>query len=135
MRRIPWLIFAVLAFSLLVYAVEPLIFSECSATPENNRVVISWVTKSESGISKFLILRSSDDKTFSEVGSKMAKGSAGSYSFTDENVIFKVPQTFFYKIRAVKRDNTLVEDSESLLVNPNISSIFRTWGAIKAIFR
>jgi hypothetical protein len=112
-----------------------IIFSECSATPANNKVNLTWVTKNESGVSKFLIMRSMDDKVFDEVGFTLAKGAGGNYSFTDANVIFKDTQTFFYKIRAVRSNNSVVEDSESLMVNPNISGIFRTWGAIKAIFR
>ncbi len=134
MRRISFLIAVLLPVYVLAYA-GFIVFSECSATPANNRVTISWVTKSESGVSRFLILRSMDDKIFSEVGSTLARGTAGNYSFTDANVIFKDTQTFFYKIRAVKSNNTMVEESESLIVNPNISGIFRTWGAIKAIFR
>jgi hypothetical protein len=134
MRRIPFLVIMVVCLSMLAYA-GLFIFSEYSAMPANNQVTVSWVTKSETGINKFLIMRSSDDKFFSEVGSRLARGSAGSYSFTDENVIFKEQQTFFYKIRAVKSDNSVVEETESLIVNPNISGIFRTWGAIKAMFR
>lgn len=133
MRRISFLFIMILSFSLLAYA--GYIFSEYSATPANNKVTVSWVTKAESGIARFIILRSSDDKTFNEVGSKLARGNAGNYSYTDENVIFKGPQTFFYKIRAVRNDNSIVEETESLIVNPNISGIFRTWGAIKAMFR
>jgi hypothetical protein len=134
MRRISFFMMVLLPVCLLAFS-GYIIFSECSATPANNRVTISWVTKTESGVSKFLILRSMDDKVFSEVGSALARGTAGNYSFTDANVIFKDTQTFFYKIRAVRSNNTVVEDSESLMVNPNISGIFRTWGAIKAIFR
>jgi len=134
MRRIS-LIIAVLLPVYLLALTGYIIFSECSATPANNKVTISWVTKTESGVSKFIILRSLDDKVFSEVGNTLARGTAGNYSFTDANVIFKDTQTFFYKIRAVRSNNTIIEDSESLLVNPNISGIFRTWGAIKAIFR
>ena len=111
------------------------VFSEYSATPANNKVTISWITKSESGISRFVILRSTDDKSYSEVGSTLARGTAGNYSYTDTNVLFKDTQTFFYKIRAVRSNNAMVEETESLIVNPNISGIFRTWGAIKAMFR
>jgi len=35
----------------------------------------------------------------------------------------------------VADDNTVVEETQSLIVNPNISGIGRTWGAIKAMFR
>ena len=133
MRRISCLAIIILSFSLLAYG--GFIFSEYSATPANNKVTISWVTKSEVDVRKFVIMSSMDDKLFREAGSMMARGSGGNYTFVDENVMFKDTQTFFYKIRAVKSDNSVVEETESLIVNPNISGIFRTWGAIKAMFR
>ena len=133
MRRI-YSLLIIFSFCIMAYA-GLFVFSEYSATPANNKVTISWITKSESGVSRFLILRSADDKIFSEVGSTLARGTAGNYSYTDANVLFKDTQTFFYKIRAVKSNNTIVEETESLIVNPNISGIFRTWGAIKAMFR
>ena len=133
MRRISCVFIFIVSFSLMAYA--GFIFSAYSATPANNKVTISWVTTTELEVARFIILRSSDDNTFSEVGSKLAKGTAGNYSYTDENVIFKGPQTFFYKIRAVRNDNSLVEETASLLVNQNISGMLRTWGAIKAMFR
>jgi hypothetical protein len=135
MRRFSFLIVVLLPVCLLAYT-GYMIFSECSATPANNKVTISWVTKSEQGVSKFKIVRSTSiDGLYGEIGSVMAKGLGSNYTFTDTNVIFKDSQTFFYKIHAVNSNNAVVEESGSLLVNPNISGIFRTWGAIKAIFR
>lgn len=111
------------------------IFLEYSATPYTNSVVIEWVTKSESDVEKFAILRSSDDKNFVEIGSVDCKGTGERYSYTDDNVVFKDSQTFFYKLRAVNSDDSSVEETQSLIVHPNISGIYRTWGAIKAMFR
>ena len=111
------------------------IFEEYSATPETNRVTIRWRTSSEADVVKFAILRSMDDQSFSEVSAVSAKGQGQEYTFIDENVIFKSTQTFFYKIRAIRSDNTTIEETQSLIVNPNISGIYRTWGAIKAMFR
>lgn len=111
------------------------IFLEYSANPSANSVVVEWVTKSESGVEKFVVLRSSDDKNFVEIGSVDSKGTGQSYSYTDDNVVFKETQTFFYKLRALRSDETSIEETESLMVHPNISGIYRTWGAIKAMFR
>lgn len=111
------------------------IFLEYSATPYTNNVLIEWVTKSESDIDRFLILRSNDDKNFVEIGSVDRKGTGEHYSYTDDNVVFKDSQTFFYKLRAVNSDDSSVEETQSLIVHPNISGIYRTWGAIKAMFR
>ena len=111
------------------------IFLEYSATPSSNYVIVEWVTKSESGVEKFVILRSNDDKNFVEIGSVESEGTGQSYSYTDDNVVFKESQTFFYKLRAVRSDDSSVEETQSLIVHPNISGIYRTWGAIKAMFR
>ncbi len=111
------------------------IFEEYSATPETNRVTIRWRTTSEAEVVKYSIMRSMDDNSFVEVSTVSAKGQGHEYTFVDENVIFKSSQTFFYKIGAMRSDNSLVEETQSLIVNPNISGIYRTWGAIKAMFR
>jgi hypothetical protein len=121
---------------LFSWAYANFIFLEYSATPSTNSVVIEWVTKAESGVHRFAILRSTDDENFREIGSVVAKGVGSNYSYTDDNVVFKESQTFFYKLRALKEDGTIVEETEqSLIVHPNISGIYRTWGAIKAMFQ
>jgi hypothetical protein len=132
MKKILTTLLTIFCFFSLAFA--NFIFTEYSATPSNNRVIIEWVTKTEQGVNKYLILRSTDDQNFSEIGVVSSK-SGNKYSFTDENVVFKDSQTFFYKLRAVRDDNSVVEETQSLIVHPNISGIYRTWGAIKAMFR
>jgi hypothetical protein len=127
--------FLIFITTLVVVAFANFIFLEYSATPATNKVTLTWVTKSETNVSRFIIMRSTDDDVFNEIGSVPAKGSGNQYKYIDENVIFKSNQTFFYKLRALNSNNSIVEETESLIVNPNISGIFRTWGAIKAMFR
>jgi hypothetical protein len=129
---IPLLIITTLLVSALFAGT---IFQEYSATPETNQVTIKWRTSSENQVVKFKIMRSMDDQSFSEVSTTAAKGQGEDYTFVDENVMFKSTQTFFYKIQALRSDNTIIEETQSLIVNPNISGIYRTWGAIKAMFR
>jgi hypothetical protein len=133
MRKLSILILSLLCLFSLAFA--NFIFQEYSATPSNNSVVIEWLTKSEDGVNKFTILRSTDDQNFFEIGNVLSKKQAQTYYYTDENVVFKDTQTFFYKLRAVRADNSLIEETQSLIVHPNISGIYRTWGAIKAMFR
>ena len=124
-------------FTLLIVslAFAGTVFVEYSATPYDNKVTIAWRTGSETGVDQFQIQRSTDDNAFIEIGSVNKQGDGSQYEYIDDNVIFKGSQTFFYKIRAIKSNGTLVEESQSLIVNPNISGIYRTWGAIKAMFR
>jgi len=133
MKKIIITIIAIFCLCSLAFA--NFIFLEYSATPSNNNVVIEWVTKTEDGVSKYLILRSTDDQNYVEIGFVSSAKSNLNYSFTDDNVVFKETQTFFYKLKAVRDDNSLIEETQSLIVHPNISGIYRTWGAIKAMFR
>ena len=111
------------------------VFVESSATPQDNKVSITWRTEAEKDGDQFQVLRSYDDNTFVEIGAINKKGDGSDYEYIDDSVIFKGSQTFFYKIRAVKSNGTMLDETESLIVNPNLSGIYRTWGAIKAMFR
>jgi len=124
-----------LLFFAVSLAFANFIFLEYSATPSNNSVFVEWETKSESGVSRFIVLRSIDDQNYIEIGSVDVKEPGYKYSFTDDNVLFKDSQTFFYKLNAVRTDNSSIEETQSLIVHPNISGIYRTWGAIKELFK
>jgi len=132
MNRKTWLLLILIIFPLELFAVN--IFSECSATPETNRVTLVWITKSETNIRYFSIVRSNDDNNYLELKRMIPKGPGYRYEFVDENVMFKSVSVVFYKIRAYDSSGNLLEET-SLMVHPNISGIFRTWGAIKAMFR
>ncbi len=110
------------------------IFVECKASPSNNRVKITWTTSSEEGIAYFVILRSNNDANYVELTRIAPKGAGSQYEYIDRNVMFKDISIFFYKVRAIDQNGKILEEM-SLLVHPSISDIYRTWGAIKAMFR
>lgn len=114
------------------------------AWSDGNSVVVEWKCPSEISISKFELQRSSDDINFTTVETFSSKGSGYVYKFTDEDVFFKdvnpgdeSPQSesrYSYRLRIINVDNSYVL-SNSVTVKPNISSIRRTWGMIKEMFR
>ncbi|MBN2424862.1 MAG: hypothetical protein JXR46_04705 [Calditrichaceae bacterium] len=112
------------------------IFTEYNAEPETNRVTISWLTKAENDVKQFVILRKkSSENIFREIKRINVQGPGTQYTYVDENVVFKDITPLFYKIRAVNGNNVMKEESDDMMVHPNVSSIFRTWGTIKAIFQ
>ena len=134
MRKPLILLFILVITISLLYAGT--VFEECSAVPATNQVTIKWRTLSETNVVKFAVKRGMDiNNITNEVRRVTARGQGSDYQFVDENVMFKSSQTFFYRISALGSDESVIEESESLIVNPNISGIYRTWGAIKAIFR
>ncbi len=123
-----------LGFMSLLFASDVNVFSEVSAVPNTNRVVITWVTKSETGVQRFVIARSNDDKTYISLKRITAKGPGTEYEYVDQNVMFNDFSALFYKVKALDATGQTIDET-SMIVHPNISGIFRTWGAIKALFR
>jgi hypothetical protein len=115
---------------------ESIVFNEYNAQPDANQVTISWITKEETDVRNFLVMRSNDNKTtFNSIAQVNKKGPGYEYRYVDENVFFKDSGIIYYRIDAVNRQGSIVEATETMMVRPNISGIFRTWGAIKAMFR
>ena len=133
MRRTVITLIIVIFFS-LAFAGSIDVFSDARAMPGTNRVTVSWITKVEDGVHKFVILRSSDDVNYIELTKLNAKGPGTQYEYIDANVMFNDISPLFYKIRAIDKSGKTIDET-SLIVHPNISGIFRTWGAIKAMFR
>ena len=131
MRRI---VSVIIILSFVGMAFAATIFSEVSAVPSTNRVTLHWVTKSESGVTNFVILRSNDDAVYISLAKTKSEGPGTHYEYIDQNVMFRDFSPLFYKVRAINSSGQAIEES-SMIVHPNISGIFKTWGAIKALFR
>lgn len=122
----------IVLFTGLLYA--DAVFTTSSATPEENRVTIVWITKSETNIKHFKVMRSNDGETYIELTKMAPKGPGTRYEYVDEKVMFRGTSVLFYKVQAIDKNGNVISESIMPPVHPNISSIFRTWGAIKAMF-
>ncbi|HED10203.1 MAG TPA: hypothetical protein ENJ10_05915 [Caldithrix abyssi] len=111
------------------------VFTEYSAQPEANKVVVSWVTSKEVGVKSFVIKRSMDNKTFIELSTVPAKGPGYRYEYIDNDVLFKGSNVLYYKVAGLSPTGEVISETTTMNVLPNISGLFRTWGAIKAVFR
>jgi hypothetical protein len=135
MKRIflPIATMLVLASS-LAFAYE--VFNYVRAVPQGNDIVVQWKTVQESGVVSFEIERKSEEVTeFRRLGRVMAKGNGSNYTFVDDGAFFK-PQAgkrFTYRIKAV--GSTMEAFSDNATVVHEVSSVRRSWGMIKELFR
>jgi len=129
------ILFITLTTIVLLYAGGDVTFSEYSAQPEANKVVITWVTGKENGVSAFLVKRGMDNKRFVDLVRIRAKGPGHRYEYTDQDVLFQGTNVLYYKVAALSPTGEVIAETGVMNVLPNISGIFRTWGAIKAVFR
>jgi hypothetical protein len=106
---------------------------EWKAEPAENKIMLRWKTSQEINVEKFVIQRSSDNRNFIDIGEVVAKGPGFQYQYEDVR-IGRMNSLFYYRLRVVNKDHT-TQQTDSLPVLLNISSIIRTWGSIKALFR
>ncbi len=111
------------------------VFSFVHAEPKGNDIVVQWKTEKEYGVVSFEIERKSEEVTeFRRLGRVMAKGSGSTYTFVDDGAFFK-PQSgkeFTYRIKAV---GSVEYYSSNATVVHEVSSVRRSWGMIKELFR
>ncbi len=106
---------------------------EFRAESSPNKITLNWKTGQENNIKLFQVERSANNEDFQKVGEVAPKGNNSTYEFIDES-ISRTKNIYYYRLKVVN-SNGSSQYSESLPVIPNVSSIKRTWGSIKALFR
>lgn len=142
----------ILYFVLITLLVTSLIAAEVyiesfTANSDGNNITVKWRTASEDGLNSFTVERSSNDSYFKAIHSTDAKGMPGSYYFVDEEAFMKEiahskydndmtlnEKNYKYRLKLIKSDKTFIYTDE-ISVAHNPSSIRRTWGMIKEMFK
>jgi hypothetical protein len=109
---------------------------------EGTSVSIEWLCTTEKSVARFEVERSTDGQTYRSVGVVEPRGAYQVYRFTDPDVLLKGGDTqqkvagrsYSYRIKVVGSDNTISYSSVSSIVQ-NVSSVRRTWGMIKEMFK
>jgi hypothetical protein len=126
-----YLIAFIILFSVTLFANA--VITDWKAEPEQEKVVLTWKTSVEDDVQKFVVQRSSDGSHFTDIGEIPSRGPGFEYRYEDDKLGL-TNSIFYYRLRVVNNDNSF-QYSEVLNVIPNISSISRSWGSIKALFR
>lgn len=104
------------------------------AKSEGDNVVLTWETGEESGVSKYIILRGIEKDEMVEVVTINPRGSNSSYKYTDESAYKSDDSFYVYQLKIVDNDGS-ESYSSHVSVSHSPSSVKRTWGSIKALFR
>lgn len=135
------LIVTLLFSTALLFGAE--ILSYFQATSDGRSITLTWRSTDESSVKYYDIERSTSGLPFKSVTIVMAKGFGTNYSYVDETALMRDNEgtnttlsasTYKYRIRIVGKDNSTAY-SNTAYVAHNVSSIRRTWGMIKEMFR
>jgi hypothetical protein len=105
------------------------------AKSDGNNVTVQWGTGDETQIIGFEVeRRSGTSGEFAVIADVQKKGSNSYYEFVDKSA-FKTTGTIYqYRIRILMKQGSS-EYSAIVTVSHNVSSVKRTWGSLKAMFR
>lgn len=124
----------ILFFALALFTFAGAYISEFKVRSENDKVILEWTTGQEDNLRNFVIERRTPNSQFIEISTVNPKGNNSFYSYTDDSA-YKVNDLFFsYRLKIVDNNNK-VSYCEPVSVSHRISSVKRTWGSIKAMFR
>lgn len=106
-----------------------------NAKSNGSGVYVWWYSNDETGVAHFEVWRSSgSSSSFLKIGQKSLKGNGEFYDFQDDTA-FKLTDNYYqYRVRVVFSDGS-VFDTAPVGVIHSVSSVRRTWGSIKAMFR
>ncbi len=114
---------------------DPIRDNSLNASPTSEGIKVFWYSSDESGVVRFEIWRSSDGFNFTKIAQKKAQGNGSYYEFMDLTA-FKVTDSFYsYRIVVVYSDNSTFTTPPVGAATHSVSSVRRTWGSIKAMFR
>ena len=129
-----FLLLGLLAGSAL--AVSPLKEGSVSAESDGSTIVIRWVSEDESRVSMFELERKAGlYGQFFLLAPVTPKGNNSPYEYADDTAFRIGAESLYeYRIKVVFSDGSSVY-SEEVTVLHAVSSVRRTWGSIKAMFR
>jgi hypothetical protein len=135
------LIIAIICFSLNARAASVIRDGSLEGRSDGNNITVQWATDDESGVKEFSIeRRAGTSGDFIEIGTLTPKGNGSFYEFIDQSA-FKAGSTpdiaadlYQYRLRIINTDNTF-SYSSVISVSHTVSSVKRTWGSLKAMFR
>ena len=136
MHRFTTLSLFLVAFSVVTVSAFSGVFAYVNAIPKGEDILLRWRSSNEAGIHSYDIERNSEDvPEFRRLGRVSARGAGNTYTFVDNGAFFK-PQggkKFTYRVRAIGTGTE--QYSPVTTVVHEVSSVRRSWGMIKELFR
>ncbi|MEW6654653.1 MAG: hypothetical protein AB1394_14465 [Bacteroidota bacterium] len=104
-----------------------------SARSQNGSVVVSWQASNETNLKHYVVERKNVNGSFGDVGVVETR-SDKNYEFVDQSAFKSKDVLYVYRLRIVDNDGS-ISHSWEVSARHNVSSVKRTWGSIKALFR
>lgn len=103
---------------------------------DRNNIIISWQAISESNLKHYIIQRKSGTVNSDYVDIAVISPRTDMiYEFIDREVFKTTGSWYKYRLKIVDNDKSSTYLEQEGSINPNFSTVKRTWGSLKALFR
>jgi hypothetical protein len=120
-----------LASGIILAGVDLISFT---ATSSGGNILLNWQTSSETNLKQYVVERRSVSGGFSDIAHVLPQ-SDRNYQYVDKSAFKTSDQVYIYQLRIEDNDGSLSYSKEISVAHSNVSSVKRTWGSIKALFR
>lgn len=121
-----------LLFGTQQLSAQDILINEYGLSADGADIVISWDVPNETNVQEYrLFRRRNNETTLTHVATIEVNGT-GKYTYLDGNIFKTESRVLHYELHIVQ-GNQVIKYERSISHNP--TSIQRTWGSIKAMFR
>jgi hypothetical protein len=100
----------------------------------SGNVVLDWHCSSETNLKDYVIQRKTVNGNYSDIASVQSRSDMN-YEYVDQTAYKTDDQVYTYRLKIIDNDGSLSYSQEIPVLHNTISSVKRTWGSIKALFR
>jgi hypothetical protein len=101
---------------------------------DGDNIVLEWRSRTESNITSYEVQRKAGyNSAFIPVATVDPRGANSLYSWTDRSAYKTSNNLYIYRLKIV--EGASASYSNEITVSHSVSSVKRTWGSIKAMFR
>jgi hypothetical protein len=123
---------------LVLFAVAlagPIKDGSLSGASNGSGIFLRWMSEDEAGVARIEVQRAAGvNGLFFTIHEMAPKGGNQAYDYFDDSAFRVTGSVYRYQIKAVFRDGSAVQCAP-ITVRHDVSSVRRTWGSIKAMFR
>lgn len=112
------------------------IFTAMSIRGSGDAIILQWTTLREEGVTSFEVQRRGPESpVFVRIGTVELKGSGNRYTYVDNSAFNKATERkeYSYRIKGITRTGNIY--SQLMTINHEVSSVRKSWGMIKELFR
>lgn len=103
---------------------------------DGNNITLEWKTRTEQNLVSFEVQRKAGaEGDFITIATVEPRGSNSYYSYIDRSAYKGSTSVYLYRLKINEGSSSPASYSNDITVSHSVSSVKRTWGSIKAMFR